>query len=107
MSNFLFEDEVAGTATGDVANIEKPIGGVQKRNDEKPYREPDCLGPYGYPAFTCKDSDNMVASKLLDGKGKYKRWDSHVEDSEIGGWVRKNPNKSFYLKVKDVFFRVK
>lgn len=82
-------ETLSGTSTADVATYVTPL------------RKPDGVGPYGFPCFHCRDDEEEPVSRWLDGKKRYGKWMDHINDEGIRQWARKNPYKSFYMKLKN------
>jgi Zn-dependent M16 (insulinase) family peptidase len=80
------------TETGDIEKYEQPLGHVM-------VRRPDGVAHDGNPFFNIEDE--VVMSKLLDGKKKNEHWKNLILDKGIHSWANKNFLKSFHIKTKD------
>ena len=89
----------------DIESTPETIESTPVENQESDIRTPDGTTTFGHPYFEV--NDDIVISKILDGKQKNERWQNLLGDKKIHNWANKNYLKSFYIKNNGMFIKVR
>ncbi len=63
--------------------------------------------PCGTPYFDCGHREDMFWDLHVKARGKGQWFNKHYKDEPVANYARSNKGKNFYLKLNDMFRKVK